>query len=97
MASDGDSRPNAFNPILMFQVRKPWSLPSRAFFKKLQLLGLSLNEGLFPTQLRVYKGHAVQTFIRWNVESVRGYQKAGRCSFFNMDEFLLMIKRAQLI
>ena len=26
----------------------------REFFKKLQLLGLSLNEGLSPTQLRVY-------------------------------------------
>jgi hypothetical protein len=36
----------------------------RAFFKKLQLLGLSLNEGLFPTQLRVHKGHVVQIFIR---------------------------------
>jgi hypothetical protein len=32
----------------------------RAFFKKLQLLGLSLNEGLFPTQfIRVHKNHSV--------------------------------------
>jgi hypothetical protein len=34
----------------------------RAFFKKLKLLGLSLNEGIFPTQLRVPKDHAVLTF-----------------------------------
>jgi hypothetical protein len=34
----------------------------------------------------------VLTFIRWNVENVRGYEKAGRCSFFNKDDFLLMIK-----
>ena len=32
------------------------------FFKKLQLLWLSLNEGFFPTQLRVPKDHAVRTF-----------------------------------
>jgi hypothetical protein len=65
--------------------------------KKLQLLGLSLNEGLFLTQLRVHKDHAVLSFIRWNAENVRGYEKAGRCSFFNKDDSLLMIKRAQLI
>ena len=65
--------------------------------KKLQLLGLSLNEGLFLTQLRVHKDHAVLSFIRWNVENVRGYEKARRCSFFNKDDSLLMIKRAQLI
>jgi hypothetical protein len=35
--------------------------------------------------------------IGWNVENVRGYQKADRCSFFNKVDFLLMIKRAQLI
>jgi hypothetical protein len=39
----------------------------------------------------------VLTFIRWNVENVRGYEKAGRCSIFNKIDFLLMIKRAQLI
>ena len=32
------------------------------FFKKLQLLRLSLNEDFFPTQLRVPKDHAVLTF-----------------------------------
>jgi hypothetical protein len=30
----------------------------------------------------------VLTFIRWNVEK-RGYEKAGRCSFFNKDDFLV--------
>jgi hypothetical protein len=35
--------------------------------------------------------------IRWDVENVRGYEKAGRCSFFNKVYFLLMIKRAQFI
>jgi hypothetical protein len=59
--------------------------------------GLNLNEGLSLTQLRVHKHHAVPTFIRWNVENGRGYEKAGRCSFFNMDDFLLMIERARLI
>jgi hypothetical protein len=39
----------------------------------------------------------VQTFIRGNVENERGYEKAGRCSFFNKVDFLLMIKMAQLI
>jgi hypothetical protein len=29
--------------------------------------------------------------------NVRGYEKAGRCSFFNKVNLLLMIKRAQLI
>ena len=28
---------------------------------------------------------------------MRGHEKAGRCSFFNKDDFLLMIERAQLI
>jgi hypothetical protein len=56
-----------------------------------------MRESLFLTQLRVHKGHAVLTFIRWNVENVRGYEKAGRCSFFNKDDVLLMIKRAQLV
>jgi hypothetical protein len=37
----------------------------------------------------------VLTFIRGNVENVRGYQNAGRCSFFNKLNLLLMIKRAQ--
>jgi hypothetical protein len=35
---------------------------ARAFFKKLQLLGLCFNEGLFPTQfynIRVHKNHSV--------------------------------------
>jgi hypothetical protein len=32
-----------------------------------------------------------------NVENVRGYEKAGRCSIFNKVNLLLMIKRAQLI
>jgi hypothetical protein len=51
-----------------------------------------------PTQLRVHiKDHAVLTLITWNVENVRGYEKVDRCSFFNTDDFLLMIKRAQLI
>jgi hypothetical protein len=36
----------------------------------------------------------VLTLIR---ENVRGYEKAGRCSFFNKVNLLLMIKRAQLI
>jgi hypothetical protein len=36
-------------------------------------------------------------FIRGNVENVRGYEKAGKCSFFNKVNLLLMIKRAQLI
>ena len=31
----------------------------RAFFKKLQLLGPSLNEGLFLTRLLVHKNHPV--------------------------------------
>jgi hypothetical protein len=66
-------------------------------FKKLQLLGLSLNEGLFSTQLHVHKDHAVLTFIRWNVENVRGHEKAGRCIFSNKDDFLLVIERAQFI
>jgi hypothetical protein len=83
------------NPV--YVTVKAYLPGGRAFFKKLQLLGLTLNEGLFPTQLRVHKGHVVQTFIRWDVENVRGYEKAGRCSFFNKDEFLLRIKRAQLI
>jgi hypothetical protein len=39
----------------------------------------------------------VLTFIRGNVENVRGYEKAGRCSFFNKVDILLMIKKAQLI
>jgi hypothetical protein len=39
----------------------------------------------------------VLTFIRGNVENVRGYEKAGRYSFFNKVNLLLMIKRAQLI
>jgi hypothetical protein len=39
----------------------------------------------------------VLTFIRGNVENVRGYEKAGRCSFFNKVNLLLMIKRAQFI
>jgi hypothetical protein len=39
----------------------------------------------------------VLTLIRGNVENVRGYEKAGRCSFFNKVNLLLMIKRAQLI
>jgi hypothetical protein len=34
----------------------------------------------------------VLIFIRWNVENVREYEKAGRCSFFNKVDFLLMIK-----
>jgi hypothetical protein len=37
----------------------------------------------------------VLTFIRWNVDNVRGYEKAGRCSFFNKVYFLPMIKRAR--
>jgi hypothetical protein len=39
----------------------------------------------------------VLTFITGNVENVRGYEKAGRCSFFNKVNVLLMIKRAQFI
>jgi hypothetical protein len=31
----------------------------RAFFKKLQLMGPSLNQGLFPTQLRQCSGPAL--------------------------------------
>jgi hypothetical protein len=37
------------------------------------------------------------TFIRWNIENVRGYEKVGRCSVVNKDDFLLMIERAKLI
>jgi hypothetical protein len=29
----------------------------------------------------------VLTFIRWNLENVRGYEKADRCSFFNKVDF----------
>jgi hypothetical protein len=32
-----------------------------------------------------------------NVENVRGYEKAGRCSILNKVNLLLMIKRAQFI
>jgi hypothetical protein len=39
----------------------------------------------------------VLIFIRGNVENVRGYEEASRCSFFNKVNLLLMIKRAQLI
>jgi hypothetical protein len=39
----------------------------------------------------------VLTFIRGNVEHVKGYEKAGRCSFFNKVDFLIIIKGAQLI
>jgi hypothetical protein len=40
----------------------------------------------------------VPTFIRGNnVENVRGYEKAGRCSILNKVTLLLMIKRAQFI
>jgi hypothetical protein len=72
---------------------------SYTYIKQLQLqvLGLNLNEGPSPHKLHVHKDHAALTLIRWNVESVRGYEKAGRCIFFNKDNFLLMIKRAQLI
>jgi hypothetical protein len=36
--------------------------------------------------------------IRWNVESVREYEKASRCIFsVNKIDFLLVIKRAQFI
>jgi hypothetical protein len=37
----------------------------------------------------------VLTFIRWNVQNVRGYERAGR--FFNKVDLLLMIKRVQFI
>jgi hypothetical protein len=37
----------------------------------------------------------VLTFIKWNVQNVRGYERAGR--FFNKVDFLLMIKWAQFI
>jgi hypothetical protein len=42
---------------------------------------------------------AYADFIRGNVKNLRGYEKAGRYSFFHKVEklYLLMIKRAQLI
>jgi hypothetical protein len=45
---------------------------------------------ILPHNYAFIKTNAVLTFIRWNVENVRGHEKAGRCSFFNMDDFLLM-------
>jgi hypothetical protein len=68
----------------------------RAFFKKLQLLGPSLNEGLFRTAWSLCTRNLVLTFMKMecrHVENVRGYEKAGRCSFFN---FLLMRQKKKI-
>ena len=73
----------------------------RAFFKKLQLLGLSLNAGLFPTAWSLCTRNLVLTFMKMecrHVErNVRGYEKAGRCSFFNNDDFLLMRQKKKYV
>jgi hypothetical protein len=49
------------------------------------------NTHIHPPPTRLAPPLTVLTFIRWNVENVRGYEKAGRV------DFLLMIKRAQFI
>ena len=41
----------------------------------------------------------VLTFMKMecrHVENVRGYEKAGRCSFFNKDDFLLMRQKKKI-
>jgi hypothetical protein len=47
----------------------------------------------------LYAAPACADFISENVKNVKGYEKAGRYSFFNKVEnlYLLMIKTAQLI
>jgi hypothetical protein len=49
-----------------------------------------------PTPTPLVPPLPVLTFIRWNVENVRGCEKAGRCNFFNKVDFLLMKGPAHL-
>ena len=67
--------------VIVF-VDQLYLLVIRAFLKKLQLLWLSLNEGFFPTQLRVPKDYAVLTFDKMECRNCERTRESTQMQLF---------------